>query len=140
VESVENSKSPNEFSTLSTALGNPAKSMPDFPHFAQRRRRLVPDTTFKLLPSVAEYAGLLERHGLEVQEASLFERPTVLEEGERGLENFIRVFRKTFLEKMGEENAQRWIQEVERQCRAELFHDGSWELDYCRLRIAAWKV
>jgi len=91
-------------------------------------------------PSVAEYAGLLERHGLEVREASLFDRPTVLEEGERGLENWIRVFRQTFLEKMGEENAQRWIREVERQCRAELFKDGSWELDYRRLRIAAWKA
>jgi len=91
-------------------------------------------------PSVAEYAGLLERHGLEVREASLFERPTALEEGERGLENWIRVFRQTFLEKMGEENAERWIREVERQCRGELFNDGSWELDYRRLRIAARKA
>jgi trans-aconitate methyltransferase len=91
-------------------------------------------------PSVAEYAGLLESHGLEVREASLFDRPTMLEEGERGLENWIRLFRQTFLEKMGEENAQRWIREVERLCRAELFKNGSWELDYRRLRIAAWKA
>jgi SAM-dependent methyltransferase len=91
-------------------------------------------------PSVAEYAGLLERHGLGVREASLFDRPTVLEEGERGLENWIRVFRQTFLEKMGEANAQQWIREVERQCRGELFHEGSWALDYRRLRIAAWKT
>jgi trans-aconitate methyltransferase len=90
-------------------------------------------------PSVAEYAGMLERHGLEVREASLFDRPTVLEEGERGLENWIRVFRKTFVEKMGEADAARWIREVERQCRGELFHEGSWVLDYRRLRIAAWK-
>ena len=90
-------------------------------------------------PSVAEYAGLLEKHGLEVREASLFERPTVLEEGERGLENWIRVFRQTLLEKMGEESARRWIQEVERQCKGELFQDGSWVLDYRRLRVAAWK-
>jgi trans-aconitate methyltransferase len=91
-------------------------------------------------PSVAEYAGLLEKHGLEVREASLFDRPTALEEGERGLENWIRVFRQTFVEKMGEANAQRWIREVERQCRSEHFHDGSWVLDYRRLRIAAWKA
>lgn len=91
-------------------------------------------------PSVAEYAGLLEKHGLEVREASLFDRPTALEEGERGLENWIRVFRQTFVEKMGEEKAQRWIREVERQCRGEQFHDGSWVLDYRRLRIAAWKA
>ena len=90
-------------------------------------------------PSVAEYAGMLERHGLEVREASLFDRPTVLEEGERGLESWIRVFRRTFVEKMGDENAARWIREVERQCRGELFQGGSWVLDYRRLRIAAWK-
>ena len=91
-------------------------------------------------PSVGEYADLLERHGLEVREASLFDRPTMLEDGERGLENWIRVFRQTLIEKMGEANGQQWIQEVERQCRAELFHDGSWELDYRRLRIAAWNA
>ena len=91
-------------------------------------------------PSVAEYAGILEKHGMEVREASLFDRPTVLEEGERGLENWIRVFRKTFVEKMGEADAARWIREVERQCRGELFRDGSWVLDYRRLRIAAWKA
>ena len=91
-------------------------------------------------PSIAEYAGLLERHGLEVREASLFDRPTVLEEGERGLETWIRVFRQTFLEKMSEQDAQRWIQEVEQQCRGELFRNGNWVLDYRRLRIAAWKA
>lgn len=91
-------------------------------------------------PGIAEYAEMLERHGLEVREASLFDRPTVLEEGERGIENWIRMFRKAFVEKMGEENATRWIREVERQCRGELFRDGGWVLDYRRLRIAAWKV
>ena len=84
--------------------------------------------------------GLLERHGLEVREASLFERPTVLEEGERGLENWIRVLRHTLIERMGEEKGRQWIREVERQCRADLFRAGSWELDYRRLRIAAWKA
>jgi len=34
VESVENSKTPGEFSTLSTGLGNPAKTKTaGFPHF-----------------------------------------------------------------------------------------------------------
>jgi len=90
-------------------------------------------------PGIAEYATLLEKHGLEVRSATLFERPTVLEEGTKGLENWIRLFRQTFVEKMGEELAARWIREVERQCRAELFHDRDWVLDYRRLRIAAHK-
>ena len=90
-------------------------------------------------PGIAEYAALLEKHGLEVRSASLFERPTVLEDGSKGLENWIRVFRETFVEKMGEEAAAKWIHEVERQCRAELFQDGDWVLDYRRLRITAYK-
>ena len=70
----------------------------------------------------------------------VIDRPTALEEGERGLENWIRVFRRTFVEKMGEANAERWIREVERQCRSQHFRDGTWVLDYRRLRIAAWKA
>ena len=49
-------------------------------------------------PGIAEYAGLLEKHGLEVRSAALFERPTVLEDGSKGLENWIRVFRQSFVE------------------------------------------
>lgn len=91
-------------------------------------------------PSIAEYSALLEKHRLEVREASLFERPTVLEDGTSGLENWIRVFRQTYMEKMGEEATAKWIREVERQCRAELFQDGDWVLDYRRLRIASFKT
>ncbi|HWY45692.1 MAG TPA: methyltransferase domain-containing protein [Candidatus Sulfotelmatobacter sp.] len=88
-------------------------------------------------PSIAEYSGLLEKHGLEVRQASLFERPTVLEDGTRGLENWIRVFRQTYIEKLGEAAAAKWIREVERQCRPLLFHEGDWVLDYRRLRLVA---
>jgi trans-aconitate methyltransferase len=91
-------------------------------------------------PSVAEYARLLEAQGLELREASLYDRPTMLEDGEQGLENWIRVFRKGFLEMMGGELAARWINEVKRQCRAELFKNGGWELDYRRLRIASVRI
>ncbi len=108
--------------------------------FAALEMREPEDVSPWFYPGIAEYAGLLENHGLEVREASLFDRPTALEEGERGLENWIRLFRQALIEKMGEGSAQRWIREVERQGRDELFRDGSWVLDYRRLRIAAWKV
>jgi trans-aconitate methyltransferase len=88
-------------------------------------------------PSIAEYSGLLERHELEVRQASLFERPTVLEDGTRGLENWIRVFRQAYVRKLGEATTAKWIREVERQCRPLLFHEGDWVLDYRRLRLVA---
>src|SRR5215475_3833746 len=88
---------------------------------------------------IAEYSSLLEKYGLEVQSAMLFERPTVLEDGTRGLENWIRLFRQTFTEKLGEEASAKWIKEVERICRPKLFQRGDWVLDYRRLRVVAVK-
>src|SRR5579859_826237 len=43
-------------------------------------------------PSLGEYATLLEKHGLAVCSALLFDRPTKLEEGENGLRNWIMMF------------------------------------------------
>ena len=44
-------------------------------------------------PSIADYASLLENHGIEVREAALFERPTKLEDGERGLAMWVNMWR-----------------------------------------------
>lgn len=90
-------------------------------------------------PSVAEYAALLEREGLEVRDAKLFDRPTRLEDGEKGLEAWLRMFAKFALDRLPAERQQEFVREIERQARPELFRNGSWELDYRRLRIAAWK-
>ena len=88
-------------------------------------------------PSVAEYAALLEKHGLEVREAALFDRPTRLEDGEKGLEAWLRMFAGFVLEKVPADRQAEFLREVERQARPELFKDGVWELDYRRLRIQA---
>jgi trans-aconitate methyltransferase len=90
-------------------------------------------------PSIAEYAGLLERHGLEVRQAALFDRPTRLEDGEKGLEAWLRMFRRVILDRLPAARQEVFLREVERQARPALFKDGVWELDYRRLRIAAWK-
>ncbi len=90
-------------------------------------------------PSIAEYAGLLETYGLEVHHAALFARPTKLEEGEKGLENWIHMFASAFSDSVGPDHLEAWIREVERQSRQDLWKGEYWELDYRRLRIAAWK-
>jgi trans-aconitate methyltransferase len=90
-------------------------------------------------PSIGEYAGLLEKHGLEVRQAALFERPTRLEDGEKGLEAWLRMFRRVILDRLPAAEQDAFLREVERQARPELFKDGVWELDYRRLRIVAWK-
>lgn len=91
-------------------------------------------------PSLGEYAGLLERHGLEVTFGALFERPTTLEDGERGLSNWLDMFGGTIAEKAPSSLQEKLKQEVEREARRDLFRDGHWVMDYRRLRIAARKL
>jgi trans-aconitate methyltransferase len=91
-------------------------------------------------PSVGEYASLLERHGLEVYEAALFERPTKLEDGERGFETWIKMFCGSFLERVPEHQRHAFMRSVEESARSKLWNNDHWELDYRRLRIAAQKT
>lgn len=91
-------------------------------------------------PSVAEYAPLLDQHGLEVQEAVLFERPTKLEDAERGLANWITMFCGFLLERVPEAQHIEFFRAVEHAARPTLWKADHWELDYRRLRIVAWKT
>jgi trans-aconitate methyltransferase len=103
-------------------------------------KRLRPGTPFDtpwFYPGVAEYAGLLERHGLEVTYALLFDRPTPLEAGERGLRTWLEMFGDRITEKLPVEERERLVEEIERQARGKLFKDGQWVMDYRRLRIVA---
>jgi trans-aconitate methyltransferase len=90
--------------------------------------------------SVAEYATLLEKHGLEVREAVLFERPTKLEDAERGLANWITMFCGFLLEQVPEAQHGEFFRAVELAARPTLWQADHWQLDYRRLRIAAWKT
>jgi len=93
----------------------------------------------KYYPSIGEYSTLLERHGLQVRSALLFDRPTRLEEGELGLRNWIMMFRGELLSEVTNEEREKIFQAVEGKTRGALFRDGSWFADYRRLRITALK-
>ena len=83
-------------------------------------------------PSIAEYSGLLERHGLEVESAALFRRPTRVE-GQDGMREWLNMF---FQPPPSEAEMQRISEEL----RPGLFRDGAWFIDYRRLRITAVKA
>jgi trans-aconitate methyltransferase len=90
-------------------------------------------------PAIAEYSGLLEKNGLEVTFATLFDRPTPLEEGAQGLRNWLKMFGGTFLNQLSPEQRETLSTEIEREARSALFHDDHWIMDYRRLRLSAWK-
>jgi trans-aconitate methyltransferase len=91
-------------------------------------------------PSLAEYAGLLEQHGFEVTHATLFDRPTALDDGERGLHNWLEMFGSALVEGLPESTRERLLVEIEQELRPKLFHDGHWVMDYRRLRIVAKRL
>jgi len=88
-------------------------------------------------PSVGEYASLLERHGLAVRCATLFDRPTPLEEGERGLRLWLEMFAEEALDPLSPSQREDVIRSVEEQLRPAQFHDGAWHADYSRIRVVA---
>src|SRR5690606_38964519 len=91
-------------------------------------------------PSIAEYGALLERHGLEVTAAWLFERPTVLADGDSGLRNWIGQFEQAVLKSFLPQQREQMIAAAERNLRSQLWRDGNWVADYKRLRIVAKKI
>jgi trans-aconitate methyltransferase len=88
-------------------------------------------------PNVAQYSRILDQAGLFVRTALWFERPTRLE-GSGGLATWLELFCLPLLLALGERRAE-VVAGVERRCHAQLYRDGSWWLDYTRLRVVAVK-
>lgn len=94
-----------------------------------------------MFPRLGAYASLLEQVGFDVRAASTFERPTPVPDGPHasGLSAWLGLFASDLLAAVGEERRQRFVDAVERRCRPSLFRDGTWWLDYVRLRVVATK-
>ncbi len=89
-------------------------------------------------PSIGEYTSILERQGLEVRSAVLFDRPTLLE-GEQGMENWLRQFKWFYFEGLASADQRRALEEAVEELRPVLYRDGKWFADYRRLRFTAVK-
>jgi trans-aconitate 2-methyltransferase len=91
-------------------------------------------------PGVGEYAALLERHGIEVTFATLFDRPTPLEDGEGGLDTWFRMFGSQLMEPLDERQRAEFVRLVAGYAAPYLWREGRWTADYRRLRIAGRKT
>jgi trans-aconitate methyltransferase len=90
-------------------------------------------------PSIGEYSSLLEQQGFELTFATLFERPTPLDEGEKGIQNWIRMFANSFFKAIPAEQQIDILAEIENQLRPLLYRDSTWFADYKRIRVMAIK-
>jgi SAM-dependent methyltransferase len=102
-------------------------------------RGYEPPTDPWYFPTVGEHAGKLEAAGFEVRYATLFDRPTELDDGDDGLAAWLEMFGDRLLGPVPEERRPDVIAGVEDRLRNELYDDGNWIADYRRLRfVAVW--
>ena len=90
-------------------------------------------------PSISDYTGLLEKHGLAVSAAWLFDRPTPLE-GADGMRNWITMFGGGMFARYHRRARQRIIETAEAKLFPTHFKDGRWHADYRRIRVIASKA
>ncbi|MHB8128873.1 MAG: class I SAM-dependent methyltransferase [Mobilitalea sp.] len=104
---------------------------------AFEKRGLEYKSTF-YFPTIGEYTPILERHGLRVLFASLFERKTALI-GEDGMRNWIEMFNSQPFQDLDKALTNEIISEAVQNLKPILYIDGIWYTDYVRIRIKAQK-
>lgn len=91
-------------------------------------------------PSIADYTSLLEKYDLEVIFAQLYDRPTPLNEGKKGLRNWILMFGGSYLEELSFDEKEQVLRGAEENLRPFLYNGTQWVADYRRIRIVALRV
>lgn len=90
-------------------------------------------------PSIGQYAPILERYGLEVRQANLFDRPTKLQ-GEDGLRTWLNMFGSGIAGTLTESQRNQAFDAAVERLRPTHYRDGAWWADYRRIRLVAVKV
>ena len=106
---------------------------------AFERRGLVYPRTF-YFPTIGQYAPMLEAAGLRVTHAQLFDRPTP-QPPEVGLRGWIGMFVTAPFEGMATSLREAIVAKAESELRGALQRaDGTWVIDYVRIRLRAVKA
>jgi hypothetical protein len=105
---------------------------------AAEKLGLPPFGQLNYFPSIGEYTPLLEKAGLEVTFATLFDRPTPLD-GPHGARHWMEQFRAGYLDTLQPEQRVAILDEAEESLRPILLGENGWFADYRRLRFVAVK-
>jgi SAM-dependent methyltransferase len=108
---------------------------------ANRVLNMPPGTNPWYFPTIGEYSTVLEKYGIEVTNAVLFDRPTVLEGGEDGMRNWLQMFGSGVLwsDQSSARDQDQVVDEIVALLRPVLYDGENWTADYRRLRIVGQK-
>jgi len=90
-------------------------------------------------PRLGAYTSLLEASGFDVGAAWWFPRPSPMpdQEGKSGVAAWLELFARDLLQALPVDARARFDALVEEHARPALFRDGTWWIDYVRLRVVA---
>lgn len=92
-------------------------------------------------PSISEYSSLLEAQGLEVRQAQLIDRPTLLSGGDQAVEIWLNMFASSCFQGLSAEEIQKLYAEIKEHLRPSMYKGyGQWVAQYRRIRVMAVKV
>jgi trans-aconitate methyltransferase len=91
-------------------------------------------------PSIGDYATLLEKTGFQVEASYLFERPTLILNGEAGFRDWVNVFGILFFQNVPSNKKDELIAKAVEGMMKSLEKDDRYFADYVRLRVLASKV
>jgi trans-aconitate methyltransferase len=97
------------------------------------------ETRMWFFPSLGEYATMLERSGFKVTYAVHYDRDTLLNDQEEGVEKWIAMFGAAFLEGVRAEDKEQIIKKVTKMVEPSYRKGDGWYADYKRLRFIAVK-
>ncbi len=89
-------------------------------------------------PTIGMYAPMLEQAGFKVEYGTLFDRFT--KQSDSGLAGWIKMFDKKPFENVADDLTEKIIAEAQEQLKDKLYKDGSWYVDYVRLRMKCRKL
>lgn len=88
-------------------------------------------------PSANTFANCLSANGFVSDLVYDYDRPTVLKDGARGLENWMRQFFASEFTVMSKDTQVAIIKQVEEKTKGKLWNGKEWVADYRRLRVIA---
>ncbi|MBS7576272.1 MULTISPECIES: class I SAM-dependent methyltransferase [unclassified Enterococcus] len=84
-----------------------------------------------------KFEALLEKNGFTIDELFIYERPTILKDGEKGLSNWAKQFFASDLANFNKAEQEKILLELEKQVKNMLWDGSNWVADYKRLRAIA---
>lgn len=90
-------------------------------------------------PSEEAYGRMLEGAGFTISHIEVFDRPTILAEGDKGIARWLEMFGKNWFTGLSTTEINQLVREAEEKLYPRLFENGNWIADYRRLRFCAEK-